>query len=140
MKTGRVLPLAVVAIILATIAVLIASGLVSENKQSVPSDQPHFTIVMSNSGFNGSATRTDAWPIMTVSKGQTITIRVINNDAVEAHGLAITHYFDSGVTLRPHQFYDITFVADQTGTFRVYCNIFCAIHPLMQNGQLVVNT
>ncbi len=112
----------------------------NRNNGAIASNQTYFTIVMSSTGFNGSANLPGAWPVMKASKGQTITIRVINNDPVESHGLAISHYFDGGVALRPHEFHDIVFVADQTGTFRVYCNIFCAIHPLMQNGQLVVSS
>ncbi len=98
----------------------------------------HFTIYESEKGFNDSADFTGAWPIMNVHQGQTVTIRIINSESVEAHGFAIDHYF-AGVTLRPGQSHDITFVADQSGTFRVFCNIFCAVHPLMQNGELVVS-
>ncbi len=65
-------------------------------------------------------------------------IRVYNCATSESHGFAITHYFDSGAAVRPGQSFTFTFVADQPGTFRIYCNIFCAIHPLMQNGELVV--
>ncbi len=75
---------------------------------------------------------------MTVHQGQTVTIHVRNEDPVEPHGFTVTHYLDSGVTLRPGETYTLTFLADQKGTFRVYCDIFCTIHVYMQNGQLKV--
>jgi FtsP/CotA-like multicopper oxidase with cupredoxin domain len=109
----------------------------SSGRTATSSNTAHFTIYMSEKGFNGSAAFTSPWPVMRVTQGQTVTIRVINAESVEAHGFEIDHYF-TGISLRPNQFYDVTFVADQAGTFRVYCNIFCAVHSLMQNGQLVV--
>jgi FtsP/CotA-like multicopper oxidase with cupredoxin domain len=90
-------------------------------------------------GMNGSAFHlTTPWPVIQVHQGQTVTIRVFNCASSESHGFAITHYFDSGTAVRPGQSYTFTFVANEAGTFRIYCNIFCAIHPLMQNGQLIV--
>lgn len=132
---------AVGGIILFGIGVAFALGYLPGNRDNevIASHQTYFTIIMSNTGFNGSANQPGTWPVMKVAKGETITIRIINNDPVESHGLAIAHYFDGDAALRPHEFHDIVFVADQTGAFRVYCNIFCAIPPLMQTGQLVVS-
>jgi heme/copper-type cytochrome/quinol oxidase subunit 2 len=93
---------------------------------------------MSTNGFNGSATHSDRWPVMKVAQGQVVTLHIVNQDPVEPHGLAITHYFVSGVTVTPGKTYDLTFTASQTGSFRVYCSIFCGIHPLMQNGEIIV--
>jgi heme/copper-type cytochrome/quinol oxidase subunit 2 len=73
-------------------------------------------------------------------KGQSVTIRVENNDTVEPHGFVITHYFDAGVKLGPGEFHDVIFVASQTGSFLVYCNILCSVHQSMLNGQLNVNS
>jgi nitrous oxide reductase len=98
----------------------------------------HFTIVMSTNGFNGSASHSDQWPVIRVAKGQAVRIHVVNQDPVEPHGLAIDHYFVGGTAVTPGKTYDITFNANESGSFRVYCNIFCAIHPLMQNGVLIV--
>ncbi len=92
-------------------------------------------------GMNGSAyhSLTTPWPVMHVLKGQTVTIHVINCASSEPHGFAIDHYFNSGLTAQPGGSYYVTFTADQTGTFRVYCNVACAIHPLMENGELIVS-
>lgn len=99
----------------------------------------HFTITMTNQGFNDSRTHSSPWPIMNVAIGQSVTIHVENNDTVESHGFVITHYFDAGVKLRPGESHDVVFVATQTGSFLVYCNIVCSIHQYMLNGQLNVN-
>ncbi len=106
---------------------------------STPSQQ-HFTIIITNQGFNGSRTHSDPWPVMNIKKGDTVTFHVQNADTTEPHGFAITHYLDSGVKLSPGQSDDVTFTANQAGTFLVYCNIFCTIHVYMQNGQLNVTT
>jgi len=92
-------------------------------------------------GFNGSyyAGTTAQWPIMNVQVNQTVSIHVINCASSEAHGFQITSYDDKSIiAIQPGQSYDVTFVANRAGTFRVYCDIFCAIHPFMQNGALVV--
>jgi heme/copper-type cytochrome/quinol oxidase subunit 2 len=40
--------------------------------------------------------------------------------------------------MMPHQTFRITFVADQDGTFIIFCTIFCPVHPYMISGQLIV--
>lgn len=99
----------------------------------------HFTISESNQGFNESATHSPPWPVMNVYSGQIVTIVVENNDTVSSHGFVITHYFDAGVSLRPGESHTVTFVANQTGTYLVFCNIVCPVHSTMQYGQLKVN-
>ena len=103
----------------------------------------HFLIVESDTGvfegLNGSAYHlSTSWPVLNVQKGQTVVIQVVNCFSSEPHGFAITGYFNSGTTLQPGQSYTLKFVANQVGQFRVYCNVFCAIHPLMQDGLLNV--
>ena len=100
----------------------------------------HFTITESNQGFNDSASRSSPWPVMDVALGQSVTILIENNDTVATHGFVITHYFDAGVSLRPGETHIVTFVANQMGTFQVFCSIVCPVHPSMQNGKLIVNT
>lgn len=92
-------------------------------------------------GMNGSyyAGTTAQWPTMTVKVGQVVSIRVINCASSEAHGFQVSYYDDKSViAVQPGESYDVTFTANKAGTFRVYCDIFCAIHPFMQNGALVV--
>ncbi len=113
----------------------------SGNNQTV-----HFTIMISDpsnpdAGMNGSYYKSAAtpWPVLNVKVGQTVVINVVNN-GTEPHGFAIDHYFNGGVGLGQNHSYTVTFQAKETGTFRIYCSIFCAIHPLMQNGQLIVSS
>ena len=101
-----------------------------------------FLIIESNLGFNDSITHgapTKSWPIIDVKQGQTVNITVCNID-VQSHGFQVMHYYASGVvTVVPGQVLKIpSFVADQTGSFQIYCEIFCSIHIYMQSGVLNV--
>ena len=103
---------------------------------TAPTAQTRFTIILSDQGFNKSKTLAPC-PILTVARGQIITIRVTNND-VETHGFIITDYLASGIRLHPSQSQEITFTADQPGNFGIYCNIACSIHGFLQKGRLTV--
>ena len=91
-------------------------------------------------GINGSAFHQNTnWPVITVYQGQKVTMHVVNcPSSPEPHGFAIGHYFPNGVELSPNQQYTLSFVASTKGRFTVFCNVYCAIHPLMQNGELLV--
>ena len=98
-------------------------------------------IVADLSGFNdsiGHGAPVHPWPIVLVTKGQLVQFLVCNLDKTQAHGFAITHYFDAGVPILPGEAYKIVFTATEVGTFTIYCNIFCTIHIYMR-GQLVVS-
>jgi heme/copper-type cytochrome/quinol oxidase subunit 2 len=104
-----------------------------------------FLIVASNLGYNDSighqAGPDNPWPVITVHKGQTVSIVVCNID-VQPHGFQISHYYDGHIeTVDPGQVITLPpFVADQPGTFQIYCSIFCTIHIYMQYGHLVVSS
>lgn len=104
----------------------------------------YFLIVADLTGYNDSVDHLqqapDApWPVIQVHRGDTVHILICNLDNYSPHGFAIEHYFDVGVALMPHDSYRISFVADEDGTFTMYCNIFCPVHPYMQNGELIVS-
>ena len=82
-----------------------------------------FSIMIDSSGYNGSSYHVLPWPKMNVTLGQSVMIHVLNNDTVQAHGWAITHYFAQGVALRPGQSCDVAFNASQAGTFQIYNTI-----------------
>src|SRR3989442_6484131 len=109
---------------------------------NVPTSSAYFVVVMANEGmnvgFNGSKFQSVSWPVMNVTLGTTVTIHVINKDTVQSHGFAIQRYF-SGFALGPGTCGNVTFTADQLGSFTVYCNISCSIHVFMQNGKVNVN-
>ena len=114
------------------------SNLACPSGATSASAQTHFTIIISGQGFNGS-TYAAACPLLSVVKGQSVTIHLVNDDG-ERHGVAISHYFAGGVEVAPGQSRDITFTADQVGSFVIYCNIGCFAHNYMQNGRLNVTS
>lgn len=113
-----------------------ASNLACPAGATSTSAQTHFTIIISGQGFNGSRYAA-ACPLLSVVKGQSVTIHLVNNDG-ERHSVAIGRYLTGGVEVAPGQSRDITFTPDQVGTFVIYCNIGCFAHNYMQNGRLNV--
>ena len=100
-----------------------------------------FLIVTSSLGYNDSVSHgapVKPWPVIHVQKGATVNIVVCNTDR-QAHGFQIAHYYDQSIeTVAPGQVIKLSFTADESGTFEIYCSILCAIHTYMQNGQLQV--
>jgi heme/copper-type cytochrome/quinol oxidase subunit 2 len=100
----------------------------------------------SMAGMNGSYyyfqthPYSNSYPVITVPNGTMVIIHVINNASSEPHGFTIDYYFNAGTTVRPQESFTLTFVANKVGTFRIYCNVFCSIHPFMQNGELNVTS
>jgi len=110
------------------------------SKSSCVRPPGYILIIADLSGFNnsiGHGAPLHPWPIVQVRKGQVVHFLVCNLDPTQAHGFAITYYFDRGVPISPGQAYMIVFTASEKGTFTIYCNIFCTIHIYMR-GQLVV--
>ncbi len=97
-------------------------------------------------GINGSwigfaQNATAPWPVINVKLGQVVSFHVINCASSEIHGFQITYYDGISknlISIQPGDSYNVTFTATEAGTFRIYCGIFCNIHPGMQNGELVV--
>lgn len=105
--------------------------------------QGGFLVIQSEYGYNDSilegAGPTKPWPVITVTQGQEVKITICNVDMGEAHGFQINHYYDSFiVSVDPGHVLTISFEANETGVFDIYCAIFCAIHPFMQYGELRV--
>ena len=102
----------------------------------------NFLIVITVKGYNDSIDHgvpENSWPIIQVASGTTVNITIVNDDH-QAHGFQVAHYFDSTVeTIAPGQTVNVNIVADETGSFRMYCEIFCTIHAYMQNGELLVS-
>ncbi len=89
--------------------------------------------------MNGSYYHKPPWPVIQVGQGERVVIDVVNQASSEAHGFAIAHYFPAGATIHPGQSYTVTFIADTKGNFTIFCNIFCSIHPYMEDGLLSVS-
>jgi len=102
-----------------------------------------FLIIASELGFNDSIDHdvpTNWWPVLQAHQGQNVTIVVCNVDPTQAHGFQIEEYYQTGtVAIAPGQVLRVSFIADKSGTFKIYCNIPCTVHWAMQSGELVVS-
>ncbi|MBO0888098.1 hypothetical protein J2P12_03265 [Candidatus Bathyarchaeota archaeon] len=96
----------------------------------------YFLIILDDNGFNDSIQL--GQPTIETQRGDPVNILVCNQGQVESHGFAIDHYFATGVTLRPGEAYNVSFVARDSGSFAMYCNVFCTVHIFMK-GKLVVD-
>ncbi len=101
----------------------------------------NFLIVASSTGFNDSADHgvpATCWPVIHVSKGTMVNITVYNSDT-QVHGFQVAHYLASPTeAIAPGQRVSFSFLADEAGTFQIYCAIPCSIHWAMISGELVV--
>jgi heme/copper-type cytochrome/quinol oxidase subunit 2 len=100
----------------------------------------YILIIADLRGFNGSISHgapASPWPIIRVDAGKIVKLIVCNLDTTQPHGFAIDHYLPAGVPIRSGEAYKISFVADDSGDFVIYCNIFCTIHVFMR-GELIV--
>ena len=104
--------------------------------QSCERPPGYVLVTLDDNGFNDSIHR--GQPTIESQRGDTVNILVCNLDPIQSHGLAIDHYFPTGVTLRPGEAYKVSFVAKDLGSFTMYCNVFCTVHTFMK-GRLIVN-
>ena len=151
MNPNRLAILAVVLVVLIAASATATFYLASKGRTTTSTTLPAgcvkpadgFPLIASIDGYNDSVAHgvpTNWWPIMTVHQGQTVYITVCNTD-FQAHGFQVTHYYESNiVVIAPGQVLHVSFVADQTGEFRIYCEIPCSIHWAMQSGLLNVTS
>lgn len=103
---------------------------------------PGFILIIADlSGFNnsiGHGAPLHPWPVIHVERGQMVRFVVCNHDSTQPHGFAIRYYLNAGIALAPGDAYQIVFPATETGTFDIFCNIFCTVHVFMR-GQLIVS-
>jgi hypothetical protein len=103
---------------------------------------PGFILIIADlSGFNDSISHgapLHPWPVIHVRQGDVVRLLVCNKDTTQPHGFAISYYLDVGVAMAPGDAYQIVFQATGTGTFAIFCNIFCTVHVFMR-GQLIVS-
>jgi heme/copper-type cytochrome/quinol oxidase subunit 2 len=143
--SSRIIAIAIAAAIVAVGALLVYTYAQQSGGGPIGGDGNivQFTIYESDKGsmegMNGSALHfAETWPVITVQKGDTVIIHLISENASEPHGFTIDHYFFPGVALWPGGRYTVKFVASQAGDFVITCLIFCAIHPLMDHGEFIV--
>jgi hypothetical protein len=101
-----------------------------------------FLIIASSLGYNDSIEHgapTKSWPILDVSEGMDVNITVCNT-YLETVGLQVAHYFaDKTEAIKPGDVVHIGFLANQTGTFEIYCDVFNPLHIYLQGGELNVS-
>ena len=130
-------------VVAAVAAVAVGAYLLSyHGGAATPAHLQDVLIVESATGFNDSAGHgvpQNAWPVIRTTLGTTLNITVMNIDH-QSHGFQVAHYYDSGIVAIPAgQSLHISFVANQSGTFQIYCEIPCTVHWAMQSGELIVS-
>lgn len=113
-------------------------GLPSSPCAGIAGSTRSFTIVANLNGYNDSKTHQGSWPLMSVNRCDTVTIKVVNTD-IQSHGFAVDYYALKGMEIQGQQSQSVTFLASRAGQFRAYCNVFCTVHYAMQNGLLTVS-
>lgn len=145
-RIQRVLILLLLLALVSTVIIIIYSSNSQRQSTSLPSEcvrpSDGYLIIASNRGWNDSiaynASFTNPWPIIRVKQGMEVKIIVCNIDNF-AHGFQIEHYYESKiVAVQPGGVLSLSFIADKTGSFRIYCSILCPIHLFMQYGRLIV--
>ena len=100
-----------------------------------------FLIIGSSLGYNDSIVHgapERPWPILDVSNGSDVAITVCYTYA-QPVGFQVVHYLDQKVeAIAPGQSVTLSFVADEMGTFSIYCSVLTPIHAYLQGGELNV--
>lgn len=147
-KTRRRAGLAFAGTIVA-VAILASAAYVSSTGAGAPSPLPAgcvrpeggFLIVGSSLGYNDSIVHgapVKPWPILDVSNGSDVAITVCNTYA-QPLGFQVAHYLDGKTeAIGPGQAITVSFVADETGTFLIYCSVLSPIHVYLQGGEVNV--
>jgi len=102
----------------------------------------NFVIIASVTGFNdsiGHGVPANPWPVLHATRGDLVNITMYNEDK-QAHGFQVAHCLASPIeTIAPGQKVVFSFVADESETFQIYCDIPYTVHWAMQSGELVVS-
>ena len=77
--------------------------------------------------------------IIRVKEGDTVHIHITNLEQAQdaTHGFAVDNY-NINLSLEPGEEDDVTFVADKSGVFPIYCTEFCSALHLEMAGYLLV--
>jgi hypothetical protein len=135
----------VIAVGLAVSAAYLAGPGGSSGRLSLPSDCTRpaggFLIVASSMGYNDSVAHgapIKTWPILDVGKGSNVSITVCNTYQ-QPIGFQVMHYLESQTeVVAPDHAITVSFLADQTGSFLIYCSVFSPIHIYLQGGEVRV--
>jgi hypothetical protein len=100
-----------------------------------------FLIIASSLGYNDSIAHgapVKSWPILDVTNGTEVKITLCNTYS-QTVGFQVTHYLSDRIeSVLPGQVLDVSFLANKTGSFVIYCSVFNPIHAYLQGGELNV--
>jgi hypothetical protein len=132
---------AILALILAVTATIggltLIAGIPDPPCPGAPRIGRTFTIIADLNGYNGSKLQGGSGPYMTASRCDIITINLVNRD-LQSHGLSVTFYALNGIEAIGGDTVSVTFLAVESGVFRVYCNTQCSVHFYMQHAALTI--
>lgn len=132
-----IIPLVVVAAAISGVLIL-KIGIPTSPCANTAGTTRTFTVVGDINGFNGSRNLSAPWPVMSVQRCDSVTMRFVNEDN-QAHGMAVDFYSVRGLSPQGGETQALSFTASKAGQFRVFCNIFCTVHIYMQDGLLNVS-
>jgi hypothetical protein len=100
-----------------------------------------FLIIASSLGYNDSISHgapSKSWPVLDVTRGTDVTITVCNTYS-QTVGFQVEHYLSQTTeTVPPDRVITVNFLANQAGSFVIYCTTFSAIHVYLQGGAVNV--
>jgi hypothetical protein len=140
---------AILLVAMLSIGVVGSAAYLTDSRSSAQSQLPAgcvrqaggFLIIASSLGYNDSIAHgapTKSWPVLDVTKGTNVNITLCNTYS-QVVGFQVTHYLTNKTeTIQPGQVVSVSFLANDTGTFLIYCSIFNPIHLYLQGGELNV--
>ncbi|HUI01408.1 MAG TPA: hypothetical protein VLX56_07245 [Nitrososphaerales archaeon] len=100
-----------------------------------------FLIIASSLGYNDSIAHgapVRSWPVLDVTRGTDVRITLCNTYS-QSVGFQVDHYLERQTeTIAPGAVFNVSFLANETGTFLIYCSVFSPIHVYLQGGELNV--
>jgi len=99
-----------------------------------------FLIIASSLGYNDSIAHgapVKSWPVIDVTKGTQVNITLCNTYS-QPVGFQVAHYLSDLESVPPGHVSAVSFLANETGSFEIYCSVFNPIHLYLQGGALNV--
>ena len=119
--------------------IVVDEGDLGEVDEEIPDEEPSVpeAAIEVVKEFDVVAKKWDFTPdTITVNKGDTVILNIESIDV--SHGFSISE-FGVNEVLQPGITTRVEFVADEEGTYRFFCTVFCGSGHSTMNGQLIVN-
>lgn len=139
-------PVVVVLLALVVLTAYASNSTIDSSLQALPAGcvKPAggFLIIANSLGYNDSVEHgapAGSWPILAIEDGSQVTITICNTYQ-QTVSFQVAHYLQGKTeTIEPGHTLTLSFLANEKGTFAIYCAIFCAIHLYLQGGELRVD-